>query len=362
MASITFHTLLLLLLLVLLLLSSSTLAADAPESSSPSECDTAHSGECYNRPKALRLKVIAIPTILVSSIIGVCLPLFSRSVPALRPDRNLFVLVKAFASGVILATGYMHVLPDSFESLTSPCLPEKPWSQFPFTAFIAMVSAVLTLMMDSLMLTFYNRQKKGGGAVVVDHESPMNAAVPVSHGHGHSGPPQHGKDDKEGAEVALRRNRVIVQVLEMGIVVHSVVIGLSMGASQNPCTIRPLVAALCFHQLFEGMGLGGCILQAEYKMKMRAVLVFFFSTTTPFGVALGIALSNVYKDNSPTALIVVGVLNACSAGLLNYTALVDLLAADFMGPKLQGSVKLQLGAYAAVFLGAGGMSIMSKWA
>lgn len=47
----------------------------------------------------------------------------------------------------------------------------------------------------------------------------------------------------------------------MGIIVHSVVIGLSLGASENPCTIRPLVAALCFHQLFEGMGLGGCILQ-----------------------------------------------------------------------------------------------------
>lgn len=52
-----------------------------------------------------------------------------------------------------------------------------------------------------------------------------------------------------------------MQVLELGIIVHSVVIGLSMGASDNPCTIRPLVAAMCFHQLFEGMGLGGCILQ-----------------------------------------------------------------------------------------------------
>ncbi|KAK4440353.1 Fe(2+) transport protein 1 [Sesamum alatum] len=56
-----------------------------------------------------------------------------------------------------------------------------------------------------------------------------------------------------------------------------------MGASDNPCTIRPLVAALCFHQLFEGMGLGGCILQAEYEMRMKAIMVFFFSATTPFG-------------------------------------------------------------------------------
>jgi zinc transporter 1/2/3 len=153
-----------------------------------------------------------------------------------------------------------------------------------------------------------------------------------------------------------------VQVLEMGIVVHSVVIGLGMGASQSVCTIRPLVAAMCFHQMFEGMGLGGCILQAEYGARMKSGLVFFFSTTTPFGIVLGLALTKVYRDNSPTALIVVGLLNAVSAGLLHYMALVELLAAEFMGPKLQASARLQLVCFLAVLLGAGGMSVMAKWA
>ncbi|CAN6456414.1 unnamed protein product [Victoria cruziana] len=114
--------------------------------------------------------------------------------------------------------------------------------------------------------------------------------------------------------------------------------------------------------MFEGMGLGGCILQAEYKMTTSAIMVFFFSFTTPFGVALGIGLSNIYSDNSSTALIVQGLLNACSAGLLNYMALVDLLAADFLGPKLQGNLKLQFQAYMAVLFGAGFMSLMAKWA
>ncbi|XP_072987898.1 fe(2+) transport protein 1-like [Typha latifolia] len=353
--------------LLLLLFCSSSLVLAQSDASPPSKCGKGLRGECHSKSESLRLNLIAIPTILVASMVGVCLPLFSRSVPALRPDRNLFVIVKAFASGVILATGYMHVLPDSFDNLTSPCLPENPWGKFPFTTFIAMLAAVFTLLIDSLMLTFFNRKYKGAGAsaAVVDHESPMQEmSVPAMHGHGHGhcGPTQFDKDDAGGAKSALRRNRVIAQVLEMGIVVHSVVIGLSMGASRNPCTIRPLVAALCFHQLFEGMGLGGCILQAEYGAKMKSILAFFFATTTPFGIALGIALSNVYSDNSPTALIVVGVLNAASAGLLNYTALVDLLATDFMGAKLQGSIKLQFLAFAAVLLGAGGMSIMAKWA
>lgn len=49
--------------------------------------------------------------------------------------------------------------------------------------------------------------------------------------------------------------------MELGIIVHSVIIGIALGASESPKTIKPLVAALTFHQFFEGMGLGGCIAQ-----------------------------------------------------------------------------------------------------
>jgi len=91
-------------------------------------------------------------------------------------------------------------------------------------------------------------------------------------------------------------------------------------------------------------------------------MVFFFATTTPFGIALGIAVSKVYSDTSAEALIVEGVLNAVSAGLLNYMALVELLAADFMGPKLQENTKIMAWAFVAVLLGAGGMSVMAIWA
>jgi hypothetical protein len=44
-------------------------------------------------------------------------------------------------------------------------------------------------------------------------------------------------------------------------VAHSVIIGISLGASQDTDTIKPLLVALSFHQFFEGLGLGGCISQ-----------------------------------------------------------------------------------------------------
>ncbi|KAK1423068.1 hypothetical protein QVD17_18362 [Tagetes erecta] len=324
------------------------------------QCEDTTNNPCNNKSKALTLKIIGIAAILVTSIIGVCLPLITKSVPALAPDRSLFVIVKAFASGIILATGFMHVLPDSFDMLRSSCLADNPWQKFPFTGFVAMLSAIFTLMVDSMATSMYtsnNNAIAAEGSVVVAGDQEMAVASGGGmHFHGHN----HGQKSAIGQQ--LLRYRVVAMVLELGIVVHSIVIGLGVGASNDVCTIKPLVAALCFHQMFEGMGLGGCILQAEYKTIKKAIMVFFFSITTPFGIALGIALSKTYKENSPSSLITVGLLNASSAGLLIYMALVDLLAADFMGPKLQGSIKLQVKSYAAVLLGAGGMSLMAKWA
>ena len=51
------------------------------------------------------------------------------------------------------------------------------------------------------------------------------------------------------------------KVLELGIIFHSVIIGVDLGANQSVSTIRPLLVALSFHQFFEGVGLGGCIAQ-----------------------------------------------------------------------------------------------------
>lgn len=81
---------------------------------------------------------------------------------------------------------------------------------------------------------------------------------------------------KFGFQVLLvLMEHMVVQVLELGIVVHSVIIGISLGASESPSTIKPLVAALSFHQFFEGMGLGGCIVQvcAVYNQSLLCACV-----------------------------------------------------------------------------------------
>lgn len=102
--------------------------------------------------------------------------------------------------------------------------------------------------------------------------------------------------------------------------------------------------------------------QAKFKSRAIATMVLFFSLTTPIGIGVGMGISNIYNESSPTALIVEGVFNSASAGILIYMALVDLLAADFMNPRMQGNLRIQLGANISLLLGSGCMSLLAKWA
>ncbi|KAM3731810.1 hypothetical protein ACB098_11G011000 [Castanea mollissima] len=302
-----------------------------------------------NKNDALKYKVVSIAAILFAGAVGVSIPLLGKKIRTLTPEHDIFFMIKAFAAGVILATGFIHILPDAFASLTSPCLNENPWGKFPFTSFVAMISAIGTLMVDSFATGFYKRQSKQGHVHVHTH---------ATHGHAQGSATHH--EELNLAE--LIRFRVISQVLELGIVAHSVIIGISLGSSQSPRTIKPLLAALSFHQFFEGMGLGGCISQAQFKTRSAAIMATFFSLTAPVGIAIGIGISSVYNENGPTALIVEGIFDAASAGILIYMALVDLLAADFTNPRVQNNLRIQLGANASLLLGAGCMSVLAKWA
>ncbi|KAG8477999.1 hypothetical protein CXB51_027410 [Gossypium anomalum] len=330
------------------------------------ECTCEPEEEDRNKSLALKYKIAAIASILVAGAIGVCFPLLGKVIEALSPDKNLFFLIKAFAAGVILSTGFIHVLPDATESLTSPCLKENPWGKFPFAGLLAMTAAIGTLMVDVFATSHYTKSHlhktqqnhEGDEEKTEQTENHLHVHTHATHGHSHGSVSMLKRADS----AQLLRHRVVSQVLELGIVVHSVIIGISLGASESPKTIKPLVAALTFHQFFEGMGLGGCISQAKFKGRSVAIMSLFFSLTTPVGIAIGIAITNAYDENSPTALIVEGLLNAASSGILIYMALVDLLAADFMNPKLQNNGILQVGASVSLLLGAGLMSLLAIWA
>ncbi|KAI3501671.1 hypothetical protein L1887_29624 [Cichorium endivia] len=336
---------------------------------------------CRDDKTALILKFVAIASIFLFGALGVAVPLVGKKWRLLKTDTSFFFAIKAFAAGVILATGFVHMLPDATSALSNPCLPKTPWSSFPFAGFIAMMAALTTLLADFISTQYYEtKEKQIQTRIEPDDMAFASVVVPLlvkdggadmdcdgiqiagvdgqMHEHLESHSHSHAFGD-DGDSVA--RHVVISQVLELGIVSHSIIIGLSLGVSQSPCTIRPLLGALCFHQFFEGFALGGCISEARFGILRSTVMACFFAITTPIGVGIGIGISSFYNPNSPGALVIEGILDSISAGILVYMALVDLIAAEFLSKRMVRKSRDQIVSFIALFLGAGLMASLAAW-
>lgn len=127
---------------------------------SSASCKDGELENCRDESTALILKLVAIASILIAGVVGIAIPLVGRNRRFLRTDGNVFVAAKAFAAGVILATGFVHMLPGGSEALSDPCLPEYPWSKFPFSGFFAMVASLVTLFVDFVGTQYYERKQR----------------------------------------------------------------------------------------------------------------------------------------------------------------------------------------------------------
>ncbi|KAJ0979383.1 hypothetical protein J5N97_014857 [Dioscorea zingiberensis] len=316
---------------------------------------------CRDGAAAAHLKLVSIGIILVTSALGITLPVALARVFHGRPAyTRALLLIKCFAAGVILSTSLVHVLPDAFAALSDCQLASRhPWRDFPFSGFVSLIGALLALLVDFAATSHATEASaKPGYSPIGSEEAGKTVALEIGcHGMATTG------DEEE--RLAKLKQRMVSQVLEIGIVFHSVIIGVTMGMSQNRCTIQPLVAALAFHQIFEGMGLGGCIAQAGFSLVTVAYMCIMFSVTTPMGIVLGMMIFYLtgYDDSSPNALILEGLLGSLSAGVLVYMALVDLIAVDFFHNKtMSSSPPLKKASYIALVLGSAAMSVLALWA
>jgi zinc transporter 1/2/3 len=145
-------------------------------------------------------------------------------------------------------------------------------------------------------------------------------------------------------------------ILEFGVIFHSIFIGLTLAVAGDEFTTLYIV--LVFHQMFEGLGLGARLADVPWPKSKRwtpYLLGLSYGLSTPIAIAIGLGVRQSFAPESTNTLLINGIFDSISAGILIYTGLVELMAHEFMfSPYMaHGPVSRTLKAFALMILGAG---------
>lgn len=268
---------------------------------------------------------------------------------------NVFFVARHFGTGIIISTAFIHLLFHGFVMFQNECIGHLAYEST--APAISMAAAFITFLLDFIGSRVAHRTTHNIMPLSPDgekgprHSPTVESTAEMDDAHGHH----------MDAAFAAEQNWQVL-LLELGIIFHSIMIGVTLGAgSGNGWTT--LLIVIVFHQFFEGLALGARIALLTWISKARALVMGgAFTFITPIGIAIGIGVRKSFSQNGKASLLSVGILNSISAGILLYTAF-KLLSSDFTEGPLRDAKPLKIVvALGSVVVGLIAMSVLGKWA
>ncbi|CUM45817.1 unnamed protein product [Debaryomyces fabryi] len=313
----------------------------------------------------LGARVSAVFVILAVSAFGAFFPLVVQRCPYFNLPKWCFFITRYFGSGVIVATGFIHLLAEADKALSDNCL-GGIFAEYPWAEGIALMGVFFMFFLDIVAhkrLEDKANKKEKLKVEIAEVQSENSLEMQDIK--------EEIKEDTSGDDNATPTENVYQQilnsfVLEFGIIFHSVFVGLSLAIAGDE--FKALYVAIAFHQMFEGLGLGTRFAMTPWpkdKQYIPWILALAYSLTTPIAIAIGLGVRNSYPPGSRVALITTGCFDALCSGILIYNSLVELMAYDFIfSPEFKGDNGMQkmLWAYFCLAFGAAIMALIGKWA
>lgn len=289
-------------------------------------------------------------------------------------DSDGLRIVRTFAAGILLGVGFIHLLNDGVNKLAEVSL------DYPALGFtLATVGVIVVLGFEQIALMLIGcintdenlssiDKRPGFGCTpgqleleVVESSRPIDTACEHSH-------TSHSINVL--TETHSLSGIVKAYMMEISVAIHSIIIGIALGSTAGEESVGelvPLLVAICFHQFFEGIGLGSVVEQARVELGRAKIIIFSltFALTVPLGVVVGILITNDQAlEEGPTEsqTYTTGCLNSLAGGIMIYVALVEMIAEDFQQAAIANNVGLKIKMFTALTLGTFSMAIIAIWA
>ena len=234
----------------------------------------------------ISIKILSFFSILAIAIIGGSIPLWWAK---WTESERFFSLGNAFAGGLFLGVGFMHLLPEGIEQLAH-------FSGFPLGTAVATAGFALLLLIDRVLFP----------------ENDLGEAI------------------KEAG------TRTFYPYVLLGMLsIHSIVAGVALGLEQHLAGAITLLVGILFHK---GPAAFALILSARsgnVNPSRQRVFLGLFCLMTPLGILLGISGGSLFISEDRLYLLLQGIFNAFAAGTFIYIAVIDIIDKELTLHQLQ---------------------------
>jgi len=200
---------------------------------------------------------------------------------------------------------------------------------YPFAFLFAALGVLLMLFLEQIAAHLAEQVPKAVTNNKSDVEVGEIEIQQSAHAHAHTTGELHSHHDATLEVVNSKEAILKAYMIEVSIAIHSILVGVGLGVLSDYTDIQILLVALCFHQLFEGIALGGAVVRSHQSKWFLASLIFCFSFSCPVGVAIGAGIANSFNPEETGGLWTQGVLYSLACGTLLYIGLYDLMADSF---------------------------------
>ncbi|KAL8606900.1 hypothetical protein ACOMHN_048696 [Nucella lapillus] len=297
-----------------------------------------------------------------------------RSKAKLSTCKRVLSFLSCFAAGVFLATCFLDLLPSVRKRLITVLFEMNILTGFPLAEFIMSAGLFFILIVEQIVLLV--KESRSADSEVrrpllgkandrrdienasdtsygEDHEflrsdhsitgisdqpdigsvedlrQPENSVMSTNRqrsdsnlsGHHHH---HHHHHDHDGLQNHSPL-RALMMVLALSL--HSVFEGLAVGLQPSTGQVLGIFAALVLHKSILSFSIGMSLVQSRLSTKVCVKSIFFFSSTAPVGVAVGILIMRF--GASTTSNLADGILTGIASGTFLYMTFFEVLPAEF---------------------------------
>jgi zinc transporter 1/2/3 len=244
------------------------------------------------------LKIAAVVLVFAAGVAGGLAP---WRVAGLRRSEDYLGWGNAFAGGVLLAAGLIHLLGDSAGGFAAIW----PDMDYPWAFTIAAVAFLVILGIERV--------------------APKTARVAV-------GSKQLSEDPEANAlSAAALQAKSYPYLLLLTLSIHSVIAGMALGAQSSVAGFLIIVIAILAHKSAAGFALGVSLHRIGIPVNRARSLIFGFAVMTPIGIVIGAVISALLDATGEQ--IFEALFDAIAAGTFLYIASLDIIREEFLPPR-----------------------------